>query len=153
MDVQPAAPCEHNGSEPAKLGLGTFVLHRTSGEDVTLHRFAGRWLVLHLVHHLHEARSPDGTPPADALTLTVVSGKSAPNDGTIPGDAVFFDPDLQLQRLVPGMTLPATLVIDAVGELAAIVTDKHADGVVHTLLSSNPRRPAHGSLSLGDIGR
>ncbi len=131
--------------------LSDLRLVKPCGAAVSLHRYAGRWVVIRLTEH------PPDTPQAladlsvsDFVSLNVVDGPASSIASPVP---LLFDPMHGFVQHFPALNCPATFVIDPEGRLIAILDDQGWPEFLEELFRQNGRVPAHGAIDQQDIRR
>lgn len=151
MSTSPCRPTRWGLTGPHPNPLSDLRLSKPCGESVSLHRYAGRWVILRLTDR---APDPDGTigdlPHADFVPLNVVAG---PIDGIAPAVPVIYDTAAGFADRFPAIAYPATFVIDPDGRLIAILDDHGWPNFLEELLRQTDRTPAHGAIDQQDISR
>lgn len=138
---------------PAPQRFDRIVLHRHGGCTVSLHRFAGRWVILRV------AEAPDGdgllesaVGDLDAVVLNVVAG---PVNGAVPGREriaeVVYDADGHLAERFPSLTWPSTFVVDPDGQLSAILSDQAFGPFLAELVRRERAHDPSGAIDRRDL--
>lgn len=119
------------------------------GLSVSLHRYAGRWVVVRVTEQPPDAdRIVAGGTGMDFVALNVVAGQPATNGGT---DALMYDPNHQFAHRFPALDFPATYVIDPDGRLIAVLDDQGWPDFLDELLRQTGPVTAHGAIDQQDI--
>lgn len=129
--------------------LSDLRLVKPCGGSVSLHRYAGRWVVLRVTEQPPDSDRAIGTlPAADFVALNVVSGP-AMEAGARP--AVVFDPRHGFAHRFPAIDFPATFVIDPEGRLIAVLDDHGWPEFLKALVRETGSRQARGAIDQQDI--
>jgi hypothetical protein len=151
MSTSPCLPSRWGLTGPHPNPLSDLRLQKPCGEFVSLHRYAGRWVVLRLTDR---APDPDGiigvVPHTDFVPLNVVAGPIHEASPVVP---VIYDTTAGFAHRFPAIGCPATFVIDPDGRLIAILDDHGWPDFLEELLRQTDRTPAHGSIDRQDISR
>lgn len=151
MKTSPCHPTRWGLTGPHPNPLSDLRLFKPCGEGVSLHRYAGRWVILRLTDG---PPGPGGgigdLPYADFMPLNVVSGPIAHADTGVP---VIYDTANGLAHRFPAIDCPATFVIDPEGRLVAILDDHGWPDFLEDLLRQTARKPARGAIDQQDITR
>ena len=147
---QPNVTGQISVSQPRQLDDLRF--SKACGGPISLHRFAGRWVILRVVESFDgKILLSNGARRLDAVPLNVVCGPVKVSDGEEHGEPVVFDPTASIAERFPALQWPATFIIDPEGHLVAILTDQSYDAFLHELVQKWV--PAHppGTIDGGDI--
>lgn len=133
--------------------IDDIVLQRHTGEVVSLHRYAGRWLVLRVVDDPGAIGQTTIQQGFNAIALNVVLGSEVTGVRThTDDDTVVFDKACRFRRVFPSLSWPATFIIDPDGQLAAILKDDSYDVFVRSLIGTGRGVTSRGAVDLGEIG-
>jgi hypothetical protein len=127
-------------------------LAKACGGPISLHRYAGRWVILRVAASFDgKVLLSNGARRLDAVPLNVIPGPVQADVGADHGEPVVFDPmDLIAERF-PALDWPATFILDPHGHLVAILTDESYDSFLHELVHTlGPHHP-QGTIDGGDI--
>lgn len=131
--------------------LSDLRLVKSCGTAVSLHRYAGRWVIIRLTERPPDSPQALGDlPSADFVPLNVVDGPASSAGSTVP---LLFDPTHGFTRNFPGLGCPATFVLDPDGRLIAILDDQGWPEFLEELIRQTHRVPAHGAIDQQDIRR
>lgn len=129
------------------------VFQKHGGISFSLHRYAGRWIIL------RAAREWD--PPAlldadvrglDAVMLNVVTGPVIPlSDGDEGVGEIVFDTHHRIESRFPSLDWPATFVLDPEGRLVAILSDTALPIFLSDLVRSQRTTFSSGAIDRRDI--
>jgi hypothetical protein len=130
--------------------LSDLQLVKPCGGPVSLHRYAGRWVVVRVTDARPDPDTPVcEVPGVDFVPVNVVTGPiRAGQDDSLP---VVFDPSDGFAQRFPAIARPATFVVDPEGRLVAILDDHGWPGFLRDLLRPTGRLPAHGAIDQQDI--
>lgn len=135
------------------IDIDDIVLQRCTGEAVSLHRYAGRWLVLRVVDDSGKIGQTTIQQGFNAITLNVVLGSQSADGRNDPDDdTVVFDHASRFRQVFPSLSWPSTFVVDPEGQLAAILNGDSYDVFVRSLISSGQSLTSHGAIDFGDVG-
>lgn len=141
------------GNENTSIEMTDVVLRKRAGEVFSLHRYAGRWLVLRVVDEPGAVELPAIRQGFDAIALSVVAGETSHGlQSVLEGDSTVYDGGCWFKRSFPSLSWPATFVINPAGQLAAILNDDTYESFVRSLVGSGRGASSHGAIDLGDIG-
>ena len=150
MSTMPCLPGRRGlmGPHPNLLSDLTFL--KPCGKPVTLHRFAGRWVIARVTDDPPEPDTPlCDFPDIDFVPINVVAG---PVRGASDADTpVLYDPAGGFAERFPAIARPATFVLDPEGRLVAIIDDHGWPDFLRDLLRKAGRLPAHGAIDQQDI--
>jgi hypothetical protein len=151
MSISPCLPGRWGLTGPHPNPLSDLRLFKPCGTAVSLHRYAGRWVVLRLTEQPPDPSwAPGDLPSADFVPLNVVAGPISATRASVP---IVFDPMHGLSTRFPAIDCPATFVIDPEGRLIAILDDQGWPEFLADLLHHTGRTPAHGAIDQQDIRR
>lgn len=138
---------------PAAQPFDRIVLHRHGGCTVSLHRFAGRWVILRVAEGKDDSALLEGAVGGlDAVVLNVVPG---PVNGVTPLPAstaeVVYDADGHLAERFPSLTWPSTFVVDPDGQLSAILSDQAFGPFLAELVRRERAHDPSGAIDRRDL--
>jgi hypothetical protein len=135
------------------LPFDRLVLNKPTGDTFSLHRFAGRWIIVRVAERLDAAGLlPESTPGLDAVALNVVAGPIVQPNGTAHGAGeIAFDTDHLVEQRFPTLDWPAIFVLDPHGRLAAILTDEAYGDFLAELVRRQRRLQTSGAIDRRDI--
>jgi hypothetical protein len=151
MQTRPCPPCQWGLTGPHPNPLSDLLLRRPSGATVSLHRYAGRWLIARVSDVDPGEAPPSGDLlPEDFVPVFVVSGPIPPGAARDDGGVV-YDTARAFATRFPAIDLPATYVIDPEGRLVAILDDHGWPGFLEGLIRETGKAPAHGAIDRRDL--
>lgn len=129
--------------------LSDLRLVKPCGGSVSLHRYAGRWVVLRVTEQPPDSeRAVGALPEADFVALNVVAGPALAADAMPP---LVFDPKHGFAHRFPAIDFPATFVIDPDGRLIAILDDHGWPEFLEDLVRQTGPQQARGAIDKQDI--
>lgn len=129
--------------------LSDLWLVKPCGGAVSLHRYAGRWVVLRVTEQAADANCSVGDlPVSDFVALDVIAG---PVTGSDAQPSLMFDPNHAFAHRFPALEFPAVFVIDPEGRLIAILDDHGWPEFLEELVRQTGTAPAHGAIDQQDI--
>ena len=151
MSTSHCLPSRWGLTGPHPNPLSDLRLVQTCGSAVSLHRYAGRWVVIRLTEEPPDpARVICNLPSADFVPLNVVDGPATAAVSSVP---ILFDQAHGLARRFPALDCPATFVIDPEGRLIAILDDQGWPDFLEELIRQTGRVAARGAIDQQDIRR
>ena len=151
MSTSHCLPSRWGLTGPHPNPLSDLQLVQACGSAVSLHRYAGRWLVVRLTERPPDPSHAIGDlPSTDFVPLNVVDGPGPASPSPVQ---VLFDPTHGFTRRFPALDCPATFVIDPEGRLIAILDDQGWPEFLEELIRHTGRATAHGAIDQQDIRR
>jgi hypothetical protein len=149
-------PCAADGrglTGPHPNPLSSVILRQPCVHPVSLHRYAGRWIVVRVSEESPAPGEQIGSLAGiDWVSLNVISGPvtAEPAAGTGHG-RVLFDPAAELAMRFPSLAWPATFVLDPDGRLIAILDDRGWPIFIEQLARRGGQASAGGAIDQQDI--
>lgn len=153
--MTPPTPGSQCPGDPTRniFSVGRIMLQRPAGEQVRLHRFLGRWLILRVTEAVDGDLLPKYRRDVDGVAINVIVDPASIR-GEHGGfcDTIALDHEGCFRQCFPGLRWPVIFIIDPAGELVAILSDIVFEPFMQSLVRDGRGSPSARPVNAIDRG-